>query len=90
VDRRRILTPSYDDFAKEFPHAALERGPRFVDNGRGATAGGLTSGIDMTLHVVKRCFGDEVAARPLVTWNTTAPPGAAETPRSERTGPWGW
>jgi len=34
--------------------ASLERGPRFVDNGRVATAGGLTSGIDMTLHVVKR------------------------------------
>jgi transcriptional regulator GlxA family with amidase domain len=53
----------WDDFAKEFPRVTLERGPRFVDNGRVATAGGLTSGIDMALHIVKRYFGEEVAAR---------------------------
>jgi len=52
----------WDDFAKEFPGVALERGPRFVDNGHVATAGGLTSGIDMALHIVKRYFGEDVAA----------------------------
>ncbi|HVI34261.1 DJ-1/PfpI family protein [Phenylobacterium sp.] len=50
----------FDDFAKEFPKVALQRGPRFVDTGRIATAGGLTSGIDLALHVVGRCFGPEV------------------------------
>lgn len=52
----------WDRFAREFPDVALQRGLRFVDNGRIATAGGLTSGIDMALHVVARYFGDEVAA----------------------------
>jgi transcriptional regulator GlxA family with amidase domain len=52
----------WDSFASEFPDVALQRGLRFVDNGRIATAGGLTSGIDMALHVVARYFGDEVAA----------------------------
>ena len=50
-----------DGFAKEFPAIELRRGLRFVDNGRIATAGGLTSGIDMALHIVARYFGEETA-----------------------------
>ncbi len=53
----------FDSFAEEFPDIELRRGLRFVDNGRIATAGGLTSGIDMALHVVARYFGVEAAAR---------------------------
>jgi len=52
----------WDSFSREFPDIELQRGPRFVDSGRIATAGGLTSGIDMALHVVARYFGVEVAA----------------------------
>ncbi len=52
----------WDDFAREFPDVELKSGLRFVDNGRIATAGGLTSGIDLALHVVARYFGVEVAA----------------------------
>ena len=52
----------FDSFAREFPDIELRRGLRFVDSGRIATAGGLTSGIDMALHVVARYFGTEVAA----------------------------
>ena len=39
------------------------RGQRFVDNGRIATAGGLTSGVDLALHVVSRYFGSAAAER---------------------------
>ncbi len=46
-----------DAFNKEFPGIELRRGLRFVDSGRVATAGGLTSGIDMALHIVARYFG---------------------------------
>lgn len=52
----------FESFANEFPDIELRRGLRFVDSGRIATAGGLTSGIDMALHVVARYFGTEVAA----------------------------
>lgn len=52
----------WDDFAREFPGIELRRGLRFVDSGRVATAGGLTSGIDMALHIAGRYFGAEVAA----------------------------
>jgi transcriptional regulator GlxA family with amidase domain len=51
----------FDSFAKDFPKVELRRGLRFVDNGRIATAGGLTSGIDMALHIVARYFGEERA-----------------------------
>lgn len=51
----------FDTFEKQFPNVNLIRGRRFVDNGRVATAGGLTSGFDMALHVVERYFGREVA-----------------------------
>jgi len=53
----------WDNFAKEFPAVELRRGLRFVDNGRIATAGGLTSGIDMALHIVSRYFGVETASK---------------------------
>jgi transcriptional regulator GlxA family with amidase domain len=51
----------WDSFSKEFPDVELKRGLRFVDSGRIATAGGLTSGIDLALHIVSRYFGAEVA-----------------------------
>jgi transcriptional regulator GlxA family with amidase domain len=53
----------WDAFAKEFPDIELRRGLRFVDSGRIATAGGLTSGIDLALHIVQRYYGEAAAAR---------------------------
>lgn len=51
----------FDQFAKSFPDITLKRGPRFVENEKISTAGGLTSGIDLALRVVDRYFGREVA-----------------------------
>jgi transcriptional regulator GlxA family with amidase domain len=51
----------FDEFEKTFPDVTLRRGLRFVESGRIATAGGLTSGIDLALRVVERYFGREVA-----------------------------
>ena len=54
----------HDRLASSFPKVDVRRGVRFVEGGeRIATAGGLTSGIDMALRVVERYFGREVAAR---------------------------
>lgn len=52
----------WDAFAKEFPDIELRRGLRFIDSGRIATAGGLTSGIDLALHIVQRYYGETVAS----------------------------
>jgi transcriptional regulator GlxA family with amidase domain len=51
----------YDKFAEQFPDVHLKRGVRFVENDKISTAGGLTSGIDLALHVVERYFGADVA-----------------------------
>ncbi len=52
---------AYTDFAMSFPDIKLARGARFVDLGNLASAGGLSSGIDLALHVVERYFGRDVA-----------------------------
>jgi transcriptional regulator GlxA family with amidase domain len=54
----------YDAFQARFPGVRLERGKRFVRSDPGIfTAGGLTSGIDLALHVVEQYFGREAADR---------------------------
>ncbi len=50
-----------DKFAELYPKVKLERGVRFVENDRISSAGGLSSGIDLALHVVERYFGRKVA-----------------------------
>jgi transcriptional regulator GlxA family with amidase domain len=51
----------FDQFAKAFPDVTVKRGLRFVEEEKVSSAGGLTSGIDLALHVVERYFGREVA-----------------------------
>jgi transcriptional regulator GlxA family with amidase domain len=51
----------YKTLAAQFPDIRVQRGARFVETGNIATAGGLTSGIDLALHVVDRYFGRKVA-----------------------------
>jgi transcriptional regulator GlxA family with amidase domain len=46
---------------KQYPAVYFVSGARFVDHGKVATAGGLTSGIDLALHVVERYYGQDVA-----------------------------
>jgi putative intracellular protease/amidase/YHS domain-containing protein len=48
-------------FASQFSDIHLKRGARFVEDGNLATAGGLSSGIDLALRVVERYFGRKVA-----------------------------
>jgi putative intracellular protease/amidase/YHS domain-containing protein len=52
---------AYTEFAMQFPDIQVRRGARFVEVGNLATAGGLTSGIDLSLRVVERYFGGAVA-----------------------------
>jgi transcriptional regulator GlxA family with amidase domain len=54
---------AYDAFAKAFPNIRLVRAVRFVDNGTTATAAGLTAGVDLALHVVRRFYGGNVAEK---------------------------
>jgi putative intracellular protease/amidase/YHS domain-containing protein len=50
---------SYGVFTAKNPDIHVKRGVRYVDDGNVASAGGLSSGIDLALHVVERYFGTE-------------------------------
>jgi putative intracellular protease/amidase/YHS domain-containing protein len=54
---------AYKVFAMQFPDIRLRRGARFVEDGSLASAGGLSSGIDLALRVVERYYGRDVAAK---------------------------
>jgi len=58
---------AFGKFAMKFPNIDLKRGARFVENGNLATAGGLSSGIDLALRVVERYYGREVAQQTAYT-----------------------
>jgi len=53
-----------DRLASTYPDIQVRRGLRFVESSpRIATAGGLSSGIDLALRVVERYYGRDAAAR---------------------------
>ena len=54
---------AYVDFAMQYPDIHVERGARFVEVGNLATAGGLTSGMDLAFRVVERYFGRDIASQ---------------------------
>src|SRR5205814_9594284 len=49
--------------ANAFADTQLKRGVRFVEDSNLATAGGVSSGINLALRVVERYFGREAAQR---------------------------
>jgi putative intracellular protease/amidase/YHS domain-containing protein len=51
----------YIQLAMQYPDIQVKRGYRFVDDGNIASAGGLTSGMDLAMHVVERYFGRDAA-----------------------------
>ena len=54
---------AFGNFAMQFPDIRLKRGARFVEDGNLASAGGLSSGIDLALRVVERYYGREIARK---------------------------
>jgi len=54
---------AFRPFAIQFPDIHLKRGARFVEDGNLASAGGLSSGIDLALRVVERYYGREIARK---------------------------
>jgi transcriptional regulator GlxA family with amidase domain len=54
-----------DDLRAAYPLVRVQRQadglPRWIDNGRVVTSGGISAGIDMSLHLVERLAGRELA-----------------------------
>ncbi|PGW37198.1 DJ-1/PfpI family protein [Bacillus thuringiensis] len=52
---------SYDRLENEFPAVIVKRKVKFVDAGNIVTSGGISAGINMAFHIVKRLLGLEIA-----------------------------
>jgi putative intracellular protease/amidase/YHS domain-containing protein len=65
LDGRAATThhEALNQLARTFPKIDVRRDVRYVEGPRIATAAGLTSGIDLSLRVVERYFGREVAEK---------------------------
>ena len=50
-----------DELERRFPAVNVRRNQRWVDEGRVVTSAGISAGIDMSLHLVRRQEGEELA-----------------------------
>ena len=53
----------FDELAALAPNTEIVRNERFVDNGQIITSGGISAGIDMSLHVIGLVYGKETAQK---------------------------
>jgi transcriptional regulator GlxA family with amidase domain len=65
LDGKRATTHwgTIDTLREGFPRTQVLRDARVVDEGEIVTSAGVSAGIDMALHVVRRMHGDDVARR---------------------------
>lgn len=50
---------SYAEFEKTFPDIELVRLVKYVDSGKIITSGGISAGINMSLHVIDKLIGND-------------------------------
>ena len=62
LDNKKATTHwmDYDRLEKEYPRVEVVRGVKFVDEGHIVTSGGISAGINMSFHIIKRLFGAKV------------------------------
>lgn len=52
-----------DDFRVMFPDVPVQADKRWIDTGKVVTSAGISAGLDMSLHLVARLEGEELAVR---------------------------
>jgi transcriptional regulator GlxA family with amidase domain len=65
LDGRRATThwEDVDHLRARWPSVKVEQGARWIDEGGIVTAAGISAGIDMSLHLVERLAGRDLALR---------------------------
>jgi transcriptional regulator GlxA family with amidase domain len=65
LDGRRATThwAAAEELAARFPAVEVDAAALYIDEGRVLTSAGLSAGIDLCLHVVRKDFGAAVGAR---------------------------
>ncbi|MEH7300771.1 DJ-1/PfpI family protein [Neobacillus drentensis] len=62
TDKKATTHPfAYDYMGKNYPDIEVVRDVRFVDNGQVVTSGGVSAGIDMSLHLVGKLMGEDAS-----------------------------
>lgn len=63
LDGMRVTTHhlAFAELRAAAPNAVVEEGARIVDNGNVILSSGVSAGIDMSLHVVSKLHGDDLA-----------------------------
>ena len=63
LDGKRVTTHwiDIDRLEREYPRLIMQRGVKYVDEGKVITAGGISAGINMSFHIVKKLLGEEIA-----------------------------
>jgi AraC family transcriptional regulator, transcriptional activator FtrA len=63
IDGKTVTTHwgDIDGFERAYPAVHWQRGERYIDSGTLLTTGGITSGVDATLHLLARRNGQAVA-----------------------------
>lgn len=63
IDGKRATTHWMDieRLEREFPDVKVEKNSKFIDEGSIITSGGISAGINMSFHIIKRLLGEEVA-----------------------------
>lgn len=64
LNQKRATTHwgSIERMRERFPEVEVLANTRFVDEGHVITSAGISAGIDMSLHLLERFFGEEAAA----------------------------
>lgn len=65
IDGKRATTHwmDIDRLEREFPDVKVESNCKFIDEGSIITSGGISAGINMSFHIIKRLLGEEVAKK---------------------------
>ena len=50
----------FEDLRRLAPLTIINKEKRFIDNGRIMTSGGISAGIDLSLHIVEKLCGAEI------------------------------
>ncbi len=51
---------SYEEFESTFPDTILIKDKKFVDNGKIITSAGISAGINASLYIIDKLFGDNL------------------------------
>lgn len=52
---------AFDELKAVAARSVIHEGARYVDNGRLVCSAGVSAGVDMSLHVIRRMHGDDIA-----------------------------